>query len=534
MAAQNHALYADCPYLHHDPRLGRNVLANHRHDGFCVLARLVSITGPAEDGEGGRRREGVAQAINVTFEVIGADWAMEWLKLSYWDWISDVKGKPTNSQFTLGNAPLGRFMYQPSDARWHMMLLNASLAGGLTTPEDALRRWRQGITPDWFQARVTLGKRADIPFCRVTYFASIFDAGLPAAIEAVKALSKVSLAKAGRRFRMPAILKQSAQRSGARLTRRRLRAEHLVVYDVGQGAAQALVRLDPPHATPELYVDMGCGRNHVQDTALETLRFCTSASPPVILSHADEDHWCGAITKAMATAGYPAHALAWTAPATTGSAAFMAFAHTVWSQGGSVRTLDLTGAPPDTASAATKTGSLLIAQGTSKQFNHSGLIVTVVREDNQHYWLLPGDCDYHFFPAALQSMATTSCCVALTAFHHGAEPKTPTAVPRAVSGDYRRLVYSFGCGNGHGHPTLCAASRHEAAGWAHGAAWLAAPGVALPGAGSRARATAWTAAGPPPYQHAGGVMIGWSAVPLLPPAAVCCASGCAAAVPTQV
>lgn len=59
------------------------------------------------------------------------------------------------------------------------MLLNASLGGGLATPDDALRRWQQGITPDWFQARVTVGRMAVSLFCHVTYFASIFDAGLP-------------------------------------------------------------------------------------------------------------------------------------------------------------------------------------------------------------------------------------------------------------------------------------------------------------------------------------------------------------------
>lgn len=526
-------MYVNCPYLHHNPRLGRGFLASQRKDGFRVLARLVSITGPAEVEEGERAQEGTAQAISVAFEVIGADWAMGWLKLSHQDWISDVKGRPTDSQFSLGNAPLGRFTYQPSNAPWHMMLLNASLGIGVATPDEALSRWRQGITPVWFQARVTVGAMADFPFCRVTYFASIFDAGLPAAIDAISALSEAALVKAGKRFSMPAILKQSAKQSGALLTRRKLLAEHLAVYDVGQGAAQALVRLDQSYATPELYVDMGCGRNHVLDAALQMLRFCTSASPPVILSHADEDHWCGAITKAMATAGYPAHGLAWTAPATAGSAAFMAFAHTVWSQGGSVRTLDLAGVPASTVTAKTKTGSLLIAQGTSKQFNHSGLIVSVVRQDNQHYWLMPGDCDYHFFPATLTSMATTLSCVALTAFHHGAEPKAKTAVPRAVGEQYRRLVYSFGCGNEYRHPTLRAAKMHEAAGWNHDAAWCASPGLALPGAGSVVRATAWTPVALPPYQHAGGVLIGWSA-PLIPSGAVCCASGCAAVVPAQV
>lgn len=528
-------LYADCPYLHFDPRLGRkSFFDNDRDGGFRVLARLVSITGPAEAREDKRNHEDAAQAISVTFEAVGADWATGWLDLPYQDWIRDVKGKLDNAKHSLANAPLGRFTYQPSSAMWHMLLLKASLGSDLKTPDEALRRWRQGITPDWFEARVTLCVMPSIPFCPVTYFASIFDAGLPATIYAVRVLSKASLAKAGRRFRMPTILKQSAKWSGVLLNRRKLWAEHLAVYDVGQGAAQALVRLDPPHVTPELYIDMGCGRNHVSDAALQTLRFCTSASPPVILSHADEDHWCGAITKAMATAGYPAHTLAWTAPATTASATFMAFARTVWAQGGSVRTLDLTGVPPSTVSAETQTGSLLIGQGTSVQFNHSGLIVAAVREDNKNYWLLPGDCDYHFFPTMLQSMAGKQCCVALAAFHHGAAPNGKSVAPRAVNKGYRRLVYSFGCGNEYKHPTLGAVKMHEAAGWTHDAAWLSGPGVALPGAGSLIRATAWTPSAIPPYKHAGGVLIGWAAAPLIPPAALCCASGCAAAITAQV
>ncbi|UUC94466.1 hypothetical protein [Comamonas sp. C11] len=520
--------------MHYDPRHGRGFFNNHKHDGFFVLARLVRITEPAEGEERARAPEGTEKPISVTFEVVGADWAVGWLNLSNRDWIRDVIGLPTNSQFSLGNAPLGRFTYQPSQKPWDMMLLNASLGGNLATPDEALRRWQQGAKPGWFKARITVGKMADIPYCRVTYFASIFDAGQPAAIDAVSALSKPSLAKTGRRFSMPSILEQSAHRFGDLLTQRNLLAEYLAVYDVGQGAAQALVRLAQSHATPELYVDMGCGRNHVQDPALQTLRFCTSASPPVILSHADEDHWCGAITKAMATAGYPAHALAWMAPATTGSAAFMAFARSVWSQGGHVRTLNLTGVSPITIMAKTKTGSLLLAQGTSKQFNDSGLIVAVVRQDNQRYWLLPGDCDYHFFPFRLKSMADTPYCVALTAFHHGAAPKVMADTPISVGTDYRRLVYSFGSGNEHKHPTLHSVRAHETAGWTHGQAWQTAPGLALPAASSVVRATAWTPAKTPPYQHAGGILIGWSAAPQISSVAVCCASGCAAAIPTQV
>lgn len=532
MVTQSSPLYAHCPYLHFDPNVGRSALVKHCSDGFRVLARLLSITGPAVDEESGQRQGSGGQAITATFETVGADWAMGWLGVSEQDWISDVKGKPINSRFTLRNVPLGRFTYQPSEAPWDMMLLQASLGKDLVEPFDALRRWRHGITPAWFEARVTLGF-AHVLFCPVTYFPSIFDAGIPAAIDSVKALSEESLIAVGERFSMPSILKRSARPFERRLSRLRLRAEHLAVYDVGQGAAQALIRLEPPRLTPELYVDMGCGRNHTKDAHLQTLRFCTSASPPVILSHADEDHWCGAITKAMAAADYPAHKLEWTAPATSGSLAFMTFASSVWASKGSVRTLDLTAVPTATIAASTNTGSLLIAQGTSKQFNDSGLIVAAVREDNESYWMLPGDCDYHFFPAKLKSMAASPSCVALTAVHHGAALLKPAAIPKAAGGRYQRLVYSFGCGNGHGHPTINAATGHEAAGWKHGPAWLAAPGSAKPGGHSRARATAWTPSVQPPYEHAGGVLIGWS-VPILPRAAVCCASGCAAEVPIQV
>ena len=201
MVTQNNALYDDCPYLHHDPRLGRRVLANHRHDGFRVLARLVSITGPAEDGEGVQRREGAAQAVSATFEVVGEEWAMGWLKLSYRNWIRDLRGKPIDGKFSLRNAPLGRFMYRPSNAPWDMMLLSASLSGDLVTPDDALRRWQQGATPRWFRTRANFGFAPSLFYCPVTFFASIFDDGLPVKVDAVQALSKASLAKAGRRFR---------------------------------------------------------------------------------------------------------------------------------------------------------------------------------------------------------------------------------------------------------------------------------------------------------------------------------------------
>lgn len=214
----------------------------------------------------------------------------------------------------------------------------------------------------------------------------------------------------------------------------------------------------------------------------------------------------------------------------------MAFVRSVGALGGSFHVLDLTTVPNNTVTVTTNTGSLLIAKGIAEQpdSNGSGLVVAVVRQDSQHYWLLPGDCDYGFFPATLKSMAAKSCCVALTAFHHGAAPKRLTDAPLAVGNDYRRLVYSFGCGNSHNHPKPSAATKHAAAHWTHDATWLAAPGEALPSAGSCVRATAWTPAKRPPYQHAGGVLIGWSEAPPPPTAAVCCGSGCAAVVPTQV
>lgn len=534
MTNQNDSLYANCPYLHHDPKHGRNFLFKHQNDGFQVLVRLVSLTGSSEDREGEQAPNGSEQLISATFEVVGKDWAAGWLNLPYLDRILDILGRTTQSPFSLGNAPLGRFTYKPSDSRWDMKLLESSLGDSLVTPDNALRRWQQGAKPNWFQARVTLGKMATPYFCRVMYFASIFDPGIPAAIDAMEALSKTSSTNANERLKMPDSLKQSAEEYGKRLSQRQLLAEHLTMYDVGQGSAQALVRLCQSHATPELYIDMGCGRNHVQDATLQQLKFCTSESPPVILSHADEDHWCGAMTPAMAAAGYPAHKLAWTAPATTGSVAFMAFARSVWSQGGSILTLDLATQPPQTITVKTQTGHLLIAQGTSKQFNHSGLIVAAVRKDNNHYWLLPGDCDYHFFPQALQDMAAKSACVALAAFHHGASPKKNTVAPNAVTDDYRRLVYSFGCGNQHRHPTLSAVTMHEAAGWTHDATWLTQPGSTLPCSLSLTRATAWTPKAAPPYMHAGSILVGWSAAPQIPPLVTCCASGCAAAIPTQV
>lgn len=91
MNTKNNALYDDCPYLHYVPECGRSFLASRNDDGFRVLARLVSITGSLKSAEGEQILKGAAQGTSATFEVIGADWAMGWLKLSFRDWISDVK-----------------------------------------------------------------------------------------------------------------------------------------------------------------------------------------------------------------------------------------------------------------------------------------------------------------------------------------------------------------------------------------------------------------------------------------------------------
>lgn len=137
--------------------------------------------------------------------------------------------------------------------------------------------------------------------------------------------------------------------------------EHVAVYDVGQGAASALIA----GMAPRLYFDLGGGVQRHHNTFPKALkRFCYTHRPPVVLSHWDWDHWSSG-------ARFEATNLTWIAPNQKLGAAHAVFAANVASYG---RLLIW---PPDAGKMSFARGHARILQCTGNGRNHSGLALEV-------------------------------------------------------------------------------------------------------------------------------------------------------------
>lgn len=300
--------------------------------------------------------------------------------------------------------------------------------------------------------------------------------------------------------------------------------EHLAVYDVGQGSANALLC---SHGIPQIWFDLGSGayRNH-PTRPTPPVRFCTCEDAPVVLSHWDTDHWIGGqIDRRML-------ARDWIAPRQEIDPVQTAFAGDILSAGGM---LHITAHPPSAGakpiasagpfqvtSVGGQTLTVRRAKGSLKDRNASGLILLAENPHCDRGWLLTGDAAYrHIKPAP------TVLLSGIVVPHHGADMKAadaPHVPPRPPTGDYARLAYSFGPDNAHGrpkangtfshHPTQAAVDQHTGNAWDLGAWVTSAPGSCTPG--GDALATAQT-----PKVHLGGAIIGWTGQPALPLSSPC-------------
>ncbi|MDF3933687.1 hypothetical protein [Pseudomonas citronellolis] len=285
-------------------------------------------------------------------------------------------------------------------------------------------------------------------------------------------------------------------------------ADWLVVFDVGQGNACALLQEDsndPDAGSPMLYFDLGVGVYRNKDTTPANLQFGFYGNPPVVLSHWDSDHWSGAFV-ANANNAYPALQLQWIAPLQTVGPSHVAFAHQVRRAGGQFLIYDQAGG--SVGVAPLQDGRCIrFMRGTGRSRNDSGLVMTIENNDQgvKRSWILTGDCDYGYFMPVLVPAAP----LGLVAPHHGASlsPNTPVPIPD-LTFPYRRLIYSFGQKNKHGrtnvqHPTVNGVSAHSVKDWSHNGWNPQDPGSPL-AAGDVRSTCAHTPAVP-----RGGVLVGW-------------------------
>ena len=281
--------------------------------------------------------------------------------------------------------------------------------------------------------------------------------------------------------------------------------DRLVAYDVGQGAANALVDTGE---TALLFFDLGQGVYANKGTSPKPLRFCWRGSPPVVLSHWDADHWAGGASDPAASAR------TWVAPRQKIGATHALFVAHILRLGG---TVSIWGASPATISVLTASGqTLTFARCTGSGRNFSGIALLAEDPATSGSWLLTGDAGYTYIPIPLGTPT------AITVPHHGAD-MGPTGAPPPKGSGYRRLIYSFGHGNRHGltkvrHPTQAAVMAHAA--WNHGAWAVPTPGHVTAGGEVLATATH-------PSTHEDGAAVSWTAAPFVPFTTVPCATGAA-------
>ena len=221
----------------------------------------------------------------------------------------------------------------------------------------------------------------------------------------------------------------------------------VAVYDVGQGACQAVVHGEA--LLPALYIDFGGGvLGNAKTFPADFRGFCFSMSPSIVLSHWDWDHWSSAYRHLAALKAK------WITPEIPEKPIQQAFAAHLHSLG---NLLIWTKAVP----SSVKFGSVRVERCTGRTVNDSGLAVTVYPSPTRRKnVLLPGDANYRHIPSVLAGAAFTS----LSMTHHGGRLHSKV-IPKARRGG--TVVCSVGAGNSYKHPFLETYSAHTAAGWQH-------------------------------------------------------------------
>jgi hypothetical protein len=284
--------------------------------------------------------------------------------------------------------------------------------------------------------------------------------------------------------------------------------ESLIAYDVGQGTALGLL---DNNENVRLFFDLGAGAYGNVKTRPPQLRFCWRASPPVILSHWDSDHWAGE------TRDPDAVKATWVAPRQRNlGPTHHAFAGKIATSG---RLLIWAAPAGRTRRHALRPGqTLTLARCTGTSRNGSG-IAALVEASGGDAWLLTGDAGYHELGLTLPVQLS-----ALVVPHHGADMGAKSIAPTRPGG-YTRLLYSFGPDNTHGrtkvkHPTSAAVMHHAGRGWWHGTWPTATPAHSV--AGGDVLATTENGHGQT-AGHLESAASGWTAAPNVPCSSVPCA-----------
>ncbi len=220
---------------------------------------------------------------------------------------------------------------------------------------------------------------------------------------------------------------------------RKRRLDTVAIYDVGQGAATALLA----GGRPALYFDFGGAANGNWRTFPKRVRrFCFDDDPPIVLSHWDWDHWSSALRDHRALKQI------WVLPLqdTSGSLGLVhaAFLSLLRSQAQQVlwwprRLLGI--------QLSHLNACLIKAQGRPKSRNETGLALVVGGTVyNQCSVLLPADASF----GALKCVDRCSFDHIVVPHHGGRTNLTTVPEPRSYGAGH--AVYSYGVGNIFLHP----------------------------------------------------------------------------------
>lgn len=227
--------------------------------------------------------------------------------------------------------------------------------------------------------------------------------------------------------------------------------DEVVVYDVGQGAANGLISAGEVGC----YFDVGggaAGNTSTFPRALKTFCHCGSQYPPIILSHWDHDHWSSEGRDTLF------HRHTWIVPRQASqkkaphhlsliSAIQTAGKMLVWPSG-----------------AIMRIGQLEIGECTGSTKNDSGLSLHLHPPSSiprGQPVLMPADAGYDDLPGGRPRDGTLD---AIVCPHHGGHSNSPQ-IPLPPSVTHQRLIYSYGPNNSYKHPLFKTYDAHHRKNW---------------------------------------------------------------------
>lgn len=233
--------------------------------------------------------------------------------------------------------------------------------------------------------------------------------------------------------------------------------EMVAVYDVGQGACQAIC---DRYGRPLLYVDFG-GGCLANASSYPAPKFCWSQSPNVLLSHWDFDHWRSGDHDPAS------HRAKWVAPRQRWGPTAGSLVGRILSAGGEVLLWGKRSAPalPSYLEVHRCTGTTRNDTGLAACVTIAGPTLTATQSTRA---LLPGDARYSCISQSMQHGLTH-----VVGSHHGSGHVGVPPRPGPPAGRRAELVFSYGKNargpyhrtNSFGHPNRAAVRAAVGLGW---------------------------------------------------------------------